>query len=102
MSPDVADTDAEPSAESLREMPEVDMRGAIPNPFARTLARTGIRFVGIAPTERPDSTNDEEPSAESLREMPELDLSRARRDPHRFAIPMAEHGVTLRLGRERD
>jgi len=91
----------EPSAVSMREMPEVDARGAVRNPFERTLARTGIRFVGIAPTKRTRRRNDEEPSAESLREIPEVDLSRARRDPRRFAIPMAERGVTLQVGRGR-
>lgn len=92
---------SEPSAASLREMPEVDACGAVRNPFARTLARTGIRFVGIAPTKRARTTNDEEPSAESLREMPEVDLSRAKRDPKRFAIPMALRGITLQVGRGR-
>jgi hypothetical protein len=92
---------SEPSAASMREMPEVDARGAFRNPFARTLARTGIRFVGIAPTKRPHTADDEEPSAVSLREIPEVDLSRARRDPKRFAIPMAEQGITLQVGRGR-
>jgi len=91
---------SEPSAASLREMPEVDARSAVRNPFARTLARTGIRLVGIASTKRAH-TMDEEPSAESLHEMPEVDLSRAKRDPKRFAIPMAERGITLQVGRGR-
>jgi len=95
------DKASEPSAASLREMPEVDVRCAIRNPFARTLARTGIRFVLIAPTKGSKVTVEGEPSAESLREMPEVDMSRSKRNPERFAIPMAEHGITLQIGRGR-
>ena len=91
----------DPSAKSLREMPEVDPRDAVHNPFAQSVRRTGIRIVGIAPVRRGAHARAENPSAASLREMPERDLSRARRDPGRFAIPMAKNGFTLRVGRGR-
>jgi hypothetical protein len=90
-----------PSAKSLREMPEVDPRNAVHNPFAQSVRRTGIRIVGIAPVRRGARAIAENPSAASLREMPERDLSRARRDPARFAVPMATRGFILRVGRGR-
>jgi len=60
---------------------------------------TGTRIA--TNPKRARATINEEPSAESLREMPEVDLSRAKRDPTRFAIPMAKSGITLQVGRGR-
>jgi hypothetical protein len=84
----------DPSAATLREMPEVtDMSHAIRNPFAESLRRTGIR-VRIERSQRKPKRQTG-PSKASLDEIPEMDVKRGLRDPDRFAKSIAEHGFIL-------
>ena len=85
----------EPPAASMREMPEVDFSLAIANPFAKYFARHGLKFARRA---RAESGPAETPSKASLREMPERDFSSGRRDPRRFAAPLARTGLVFRVG----
>jgi hypothetical protein len=76
----------EPSAKSLKEIPELDFKHAVirRNPYAERASK-GIRI--LAP-----------PSAASLEEIPELDFSKAkvRRNPY---ATRAAKGVTVKAGK---
>ncbi|CAN5750546.1 hypothetical protein BH11MYX2_BH11MYX2_16620 [soil metagenome] len=82
---------AEPSAASLREMPEVDFSKyrVRRNPFAARVAREGIRIVHHGP------------SAASLREIPEVDFSKARVRPNPYVTRAAEPAIQYGRGRPR-
>ncbi len=76
----------DPSAESVRELPEIDMSAyrVRRNPYAARIAREGIRIVHDGP------------SAASLAEIPEVDFSTTlvRRNPYvsRAGEPMLQYG----------
>lgn len=80
-----------PSAASLREMPEVDFRRyrVRRNPYAARIAREGWRLLHDGP------------SAESLREMPEIDFSRARVRRNPYVSRAAEAARKVQYGRGR-
>ncbi len=86
---------------TVRSDREVDFRRYVVrprNPYAASLARTGIRIRKLFPPKgKPKVTRP--PSRASLAEMPELDLSHAR--PNRFAAGIHAAGITLRIGRGR-
>jgi hypothetical protein len=82
---------AEPSAASLREMPEIDFtRHHIRrNPYAPVIAREGISVVH------------DEPSASSLAELPEVDPSRVRVQSSPYAGRARQALMQLKAGRGR-
>jgi hypothetical protein len=72
------------------------------NPFAASLARTGIRIAKgslAAPNGRPKAMRP--PSKESLREIPAVDMRRARVRTNPYASRILAGDVVLRVGRGR-
>jgi hypothetical protein len=86
---------------TARSEREIDFRRYVVqprNPYAASIARTGIRIRTLyPPTGKPKVTRP--PSRASLAEMPELDMASAR--PNRFADGIRAAGITLRVGRGR-
>lgn len=82
---------SEPTAASLREMPEVDVRRyrVKPNRFAARIAREGVEVAH------------EGPSRTSLEAIPSVDLERARVRKNRYAARIQKTGIVLQVGRGR-
>lgn len=81
----------EPTAASLRELPEVDLRRyrVKRNRFAARIAREGAVVVHDGP------------SPSSLEAIPPLDLASARVRPNPYAARIEKTGVVLQVGRGR-
>jgi hypothetical protein len=81
----------EPTAASLRDMPEVDMRHyrAKRNRFAARIMREGVVVAH------------EDPSQASLEAIPEADLATARVRKNRYAARIQKTGIVLQVGRGR-
>lgn len=81
----------EPSAASLREMPEVKLESyrVRRNPYAKRIAREGIQVVHDGP------------SAASLAEIPEVNFKYATVRPNRYAARAAESAARIQYGRGR-
>jgi hypothetical protein len=90
---------------STRSKPKsVDFRRYIvrKNPYAASLARSGIRIAKgslAPPTGRPKPTRP--PSKASLRAMPQVDMGRANVRKNPYAARILAGDVTLRIGRGR-
>ncbi len=78
-----------PSAASLRELPEIDFHSVFsrPNPFAKRCMREGVRSTEL-------------PSAETLTAIPEADFSRAHVRANPYAPIIEREGVILRIAEE--
>ena len=81
----------EPSAASLREMPELKLEAyrMRRNPYAKRIAREGIQVVHDGP------------SVASLAEIPEADFKYATVRPNRYAARAAESAARIQYGRGR-
>lgn len=81
----------EPTAASLRDMPEVDMRRyrVKPNRLAARIAREGVEVAH------------EGPSRASLEAIPEVDFASASVRKNRYAARIQKAGIVLQVGRGR-
>lgn len=80
-----------PTAASLRELPEIDFRQyrIRRNPYAGRIKREGVKVVH------------DEPSRAALIEMPEVDFDRARVRPNKFAIQAGKVASKIQHGKGR-
>ena len=80
-----------PTAASLREMPEIDFSGyrIRKNPYAGRIAREGIEVAHYGP------------AASSLREMPEADFARAKVRSNKYARGAAAAASKVQYGKGR-